>query len=220
MPARVAQPVTLRTEPVEWQPGEHVAVIGTTGTGKTYLMSRLTDYRKYVAIFRTKADDNKFPGFRTVKDHKPLAELYNDRLLIDPEYRMQARVGANVFETIWQRGGYTLMIDELFYVGARLGLSSYVDMLLTQGRSKRISIVTGMQRPVHVTRFAISECTHIFSFALERRDRKTIAELASEDFSTMTGKIPRYHFAHYYVPDRSVAVGTADRLDQILVPRR
>ena len=144
--------------------------------------------------------------------------LYNHRILIAPSpptFLNQARVGGKVFDTAWRHGGWTLMIDELFYVH-KLGLGGYVDMLLTQGRSKRISVVTGMQRPVWVTRFALSEVTHIFSFALERRDRKTIAELSSEAFAEVTGRIPRYHFAHYHVPSRTVAVGTADQIDRIL----
>lgn len=210
----------LRDKPVQWQPGEHIAVIGRTGTGKTYMMARLVEWRKYVAIFRTKSDDIKFPGFVTIKDAKGLNDVKSKRLLIDPEYRHQASIGADVFETVWRRGGWSIFLDELFYIH-RLGLGSYVDMLLTQGRSKRISVVTGMQRPVNVTRFALSEVTHIFAFGVEGRDQKTIAELASDDFATVAGSrdMPPYHFAHYHRPTHSVAVGTADRLDRILVPR-
>ena len=211
-------PLQLRDTPVEWNPGEHVAVIGRTGTGKTYLMSRLVGWRQFVAIFRTKADDIKFPGFQTVTDHKALNDVYKQRLLIVPEYRRQASIGAATFETIWKRGGWTIFLDELFYVH-RLGLGAYVDMLLTQGRSKRISVVTGMQRPVWVTRFALSEVTHIFAFGGEKRDLKTLSEMAGDDFANAVARLPRFHFAHYYVPDRSVAVGTADRLDRVLSPR-
>lgn len=211
---------SLRTEPVPWNPGEHVAVIGTTGTGKSYLMSRIVKMRKFVAIFRTKPDDIKFPGFKTIKDHKALARIKvtdeSARFLVTPEYRKSAIVGANLFESVWQDGGWTMVIDELFYVHAKLRLGAYVDMLATQGRSKRISLVTGMQRPVHVTRFALTEMTHIFAFRLEGRDQKTIAEIAGDDFADVTGRVPKYHFAHYHVPTRSVAVGTADHLGRVL----
>ena len=49
-----------------------------------------------------------------------------------------------------------------------------MERLLTQGRSKGISVVTGMQRPARISRFALSESTHTIAFFLEGRDRKLI----------------------------------------------
>lgn len=210
----------LRDEPVPWNVGEHVAVIGRTGTGKTYLMTRLVDLRQYVAVFKTKADDTKFEGMEKVKDAKPLRSLYRNRLFIEPPFNKQSVVGADLFDSVWRAGGWTVVIDELFYVHDQLGLKSYVEMLLTQGRSKRISILAGMQRPVHVTRFALSEVSHVFSFKVEKRDRKTLAEVASDEFAEVVERLPRYHFAHYHVPTGTVAMGTADRLDRVLTGAR
>lgn len=210
----------LRTDPVPWNPGEHIAIIGTTGTGKSYLMSRIVQMRRFVAILRVKPDDIKFPGYKRTKDHRALVNLrVTDpigRFLIEPEYHRQAIVGARLMESVWKSGGWTIVLDELFYVHMKLRLGPYVDMLATQGRSKRISLVTGMQRPVNVTRFALSEMTHIFTFRLEKRDVRTVAEIAGDDFANVSGRIPQYHFAHYHVPTRSIAVGTADRLDRVL----
>lgn len=214
-----AKPTELRIRrtPVSWAVGEHIAIIGTTGTGKTFLTSRLVDYRRYVAILRTKPDDVKFKGFKTVKDAKALESPgKNSRLLIVPEFTKQKVVAANVFDTIWQMGGWTIVIDELFYAHDVLGMKGFIDMLLTQGRSKKISVVVGMQRPVNVTRFALSEATHIFSFRLEGRDQKTIRDISSDTFAESTGRVPPFHFAHYHVKTRSVAVGTADKLERVL----
>lgn len=210
----------LRDEPVPWNPGEHVAIIGTTGTGKSYLMSRVVGLRKFVAIFQTKADDIKYPGYKTVKSERALANLRvtDDvgRFRIVPDFDNQTSVGHNLFRHVWLAGGWTLVIDELYYAHTVLRLEKMVAMLTTQGRSKRISMVMGMQRPVHVTRFAISEATHIFAFRLEGRDAKTISDVAGDEFAYVSTKLPKYHFAHYHVATRSVAVGTADRLERIL----
>lgn len=211
----------LRTDPVPWNPGEHVAIIGTTGTGKSYLMSRVVAMRRFVAIFQTKFDDIKYPGYKTVTSEKPLANLkVTDsvgRFRIVPEFNHQASVGHNLFRQVWLSGGWTLVVDELYYAHQILRLEKMVAMLMTQGRSKRISMVTGMQRPVSVTRFALSEATHVFAFRLEGRDAKIISDVAGDDFAYVSTKIPKYHFAHYHVPTRSVAVGTADKLDRILI---
>lgn len=213
----VATEIVIRDKPVSWAIGEHVAIIGTTGTGKTFLTSRLVDYRNYVAILRTKPDDVKFKGFKTVRDGKALdSPGKTPKLLIVPDFRRQKVVAAEVFDTVWQMGGWTLVIDELFYAHDVLGMKAYIDMLLTQGRSKKISVVVGMQRPVNVTRFALSEATHIFSFRLEGRDQKTIREISSDAFAEATGKVPPFHFAHYHVKTRSVGVGTADKLERVL----
>ena len=211
--------ITVRSQPVPWAPGEHAAIIGTTGTGKTYLTSRLVEWRNYVAILRTKPDDVKFKGFKTVKEAKALeSPNRNSKLLITPTFKRQKVVAAEVFDMVWQMGGWTIVIDELFYVHDVLGLKSFVDMLMTQGRSKRISVVVGMQRPVNVTRFALSEATHVFSFRLEGRDRKTVKDITSESFAEATGKVPPFHFAHYHVKTRSVGVGTAKYLERVLQP--
>lgn len=221
MPARKSPPLpTLRTTPVPWNPGEHVAIIGTTGTGKSYLMSRIVELRRYVAIFQTKADDIKYRGFKRVPDTKALDKLRvtddSARLLVHPEFSKQYEVGRNLFRRVWSDGGWTIVIDELYYAHAILRLELFVNMLATQGRSKRISLVSGMQRPVHVTRFALTEMTHIFAFRLENRDAKTIADAAGDDFANVASRVPKFHFAHLHVPSRSVAVGTADRLDRVL----
>lgn len=210
----------LRTEPVPWNPGEHVAIIGTTGTGKSYLMSQFVQLRKYVAIFQTKRDDIKYKGFKRVPNHRALEKVKvtdaSARFIVAPAYDDMQRAGLNLFAHVYQDGGWTLVVDESYFAHAILKLERPINMLMTQGRSKGISMVNGMQRPVHVSRFVLSECTHIFAFRLEQRDAKTIGDVAGDHFADVSLRIPRFHFAHYHVPTRSVAVGTADLLDRVI----
>src|ERR1035437_998741 len=51
----------------KWKQGEHVIVIGDTGTGKTYLESKILPIRQHVILLRTKPDDIIFDGFRKIK---------------------------------------------------------------------------------------------------------------------------------------------------------
>lgn len=202
--------------PRPWAIGEHVAVIGTTGTGKTYLVSKLVQLRRYVVILRTKPDDIKFPGFKRAETAKALDDARNDKLLIVPEYKNQARVAYELFEKVWQQKNWTIVIDEAFYVQQRLGMQKPLEMLLTQGRSMRISVVIGVQRPVHVTRFAVSEASHVFAFRLEGADQKRLVELTSPRVVPILDNLPRYNFLHWHVPTASARKGEANALDKVL----
>lgn len=126
-----------RKDVVPWRIGEHIAVIGTTGTGKTYLVSELIKLRKYVVIFRTKPDDINFEGFKTFKDVSALDDYRNEKIIIQPHYRNQPKVGWELLEKVWEHGRWTIVIDEFFY-SQRLGLQHPLERLLTQGRSKKL----------------------------------------------------------------------------------
>jgi len=201
--------------PVSWRVGEHLAVIGTTGTGKTYLVSKLMDFRENVVILRTKPDDIEFEGFKEFRTAKAMDDWRNNRLLIRPKYEEQPRVCYDVLEKVWKMGRWTIVVDEFFYV-QRLGLAKSLERLLTQGRSKRISLVLGMQRPVQVTRFALSEITHLFAFRVEGRDLKTLKDSTHPDIFAPTKSLKKYQFMHYHVATKSTRIGTAQSLSSVL----
>ena len=215
---KVQTEFTFRSEPVPWNIGEHIAVIGDTGTGKTYLMSKLADMREHVVALRTKPDNIKFQDMMRVSSTARMGHLYDTRLLVTPKFHEQAYVGATMIDKAWKQGGWTVILDELFYITNNLRLNLFVEMLLTQGRSKRISVLTGMQRPVHVTRFALSQATHIFSFSLENKDAKFVSEATSENMLPVLLKLDRnqFQFAHFHRLTRSIAVGNANDLTKIL----
>lgn len=208
---------SLQANPIEWKIGEHVAVIGTTGTGKTYLVSRLVDLRDNVVIIRTKPDDIEFTGFREFRTAKAMDDWRNDRLLIRPKYQDQPKVVWDILDRVWEMGRWTVVVDEFFYV-QRLGMQHPLERLLTQGRSKHISVVCGMQRPVQVTRFALSEITHLFTFKTEGRDLRTLRDSTHPDISMYAHKLQKYHFLHYHVHTKTFRTGMAQTLTKVLKP--
>lgn len=205
--------------PVPWQVGQHIAAVGDTGTGKTYLVSKLVEFRNYVVIFRTKPDDIKFPGFTKARTIKALDSLYETRILLEPEKNQQMRQGYELLTRVWDQGGWTVVIDEEWYLEARLKLTEYVETLLTQGRSKKISVIVGMQRPARVSRFAISQCTHLFSFRVEGRDLQTIKEATTPRIVEPLQSLRGHDFVYYNRPKRLVTTGNARRIDAILSGR-
>lgn len=203
--------------PTKWQVGEHIAVVGDTGTGKTYLMSKLVQMRQYVVIFRTKADNIQFPGFRKARTVKALSSLYDTRIILQPEHGQQMRQGYELLTRVYEQGGWTVVIDEEWFVEARLHLTEYVETLLTQGRSGKISCVIGMQRPARISRFVISQCTHLFSFRVEGRDLQTIKEATTPRIVEPINSIRGHDVVYYHRGKRIVAKGNANNLGAMIV---
>jgi hypothetical protein len=204
--------------PLHWAQGEHLTVIGDTGTGKTYLMSKLAPLRRYVVILRTKPDDIKFPGFKKVKTANALNDWHNEHILLEPVYEKQATEGAKMLDMVWEQGGWTVFIDEHWY-SERLGLKPRIERLLTQGRSKGVSVVTGMQRPVQVSRFTLSQSTHVITFRVEPRDLKTLAEATTARIIEPIEKLNKYEFVYFHRGNRIVASGTARSLARIFLSK-
>ncbi len=212
-------PPTEQPQPSRWRYGEHVAIIGDTGSGKTYLESRLLAARQYVLFIQTKSDetvDNELKGFVVRKQARSMDSLVESRIILRPKYDRQRAEVADALERVWKQGGWTVAVDELLYV-EKMKLTWSVDRLLTQGRSEKISTVVGMQRPVAVTRWAISQATHVFCFRVEGRDIATVAEATSPRIAGPLTRLKQYEFVHFNRRIRSIAVGNANQLDRIIV---
>jgi hypothetical protein len=86
--------------------------------------------------------------------------------------------------------------------------------LYTQGRAKKIPTITLSQRPVMISRFAVSEASIIQVFKLnDERDRKTIQTFIPQDIEPLmrampneTPKLPPYHSLWYDVPRNKLAI--------------
>lgn len=204
--------------PFPWIVGEHVSAIGDTGTGKTFLLSRLLRMRRYVVVFKTKPDpddDAKWRGYHRARKASAMRDERYDRILLDPIYRDQAIEGYRMLDRAWKSGNWTVCIDELWYA-EKLGLRDYIERLLTQGRSKGISVVLGQQRPVTTSRFAISQTTHLFTFRVEGRDAKTIAESTTPRLLPVVDTLTGHDFAYYHRGKRFVTVGNARALGAVV----
>lgn len=178
------------------------------------MASSLLRARRYVLVLKSKPDDVRYPGFVTVRHATALENLRYERLVLNPTYERQRYEFTRVLDGVWRQGGWTVYLDELLYLD-RMGLRPSIERLLTQGRSKGISVVLGMQRPVAVTRFALSESAHVLSFGLEGRDAKEIGAATQRWVGDAVTTLRRHEFAWYARPDR-LWVGKLDPRRQLL----
>lgn len=208
---------------VTWHPGEHACVIGDTGTGKTFLMTRLVRYFPYIVVFKTKDDDRggwknerrKWPGFTYVRKADALNNLRLAHIYLSPVYEEQAREGARMLNLVWRQGGWCVAVDEHWYA-EKIGLKFGIERLLTQGRSQDITMLMGMQRPVQVSRFALSQATHAFVFRIENRDAKIVAESLSDSILPYLERLKKYECVYFNRATRQVAITSADALPALL----
>lgn len=196
----------LRT-PFPWQPGEHIAIVGDTGSGKSTLASEILLNRRYLIVLKSKPDEVTYQAIITQDADDMLdPDPKMQRLLLYPKRQYQAFEFGQALEYAWNQGGWTVYIDELLFLD-RLGLREPIENLLTQGRSKGISVVVGMQRPSQVTRFAIGEAKHCISFSLEGRDASIMGEASGKSMELVVGMLGLHQFAWFYRPTKSIWMG-------------
>lgn len=186
--------------PVQWKQAQHLAIVGDTGTGKSTLASRLLDARTYPLVFRSKPDDVKWRGYRRIRTAAEMDGIQNSRLVLVPKLPDQVREFWLALNRVYREGGWTPYLDELFYLDDKLGLRDPIETLLTQGRSKHLTVVVGMQRPVQVTRFAISQCRHVLSFWQEGRDAKELAAATRPAIADVVASLDEFEFVWFSRP--------------------
>lgn len=186
-------------------PTDRLTIIGPTGSGKTHaatwhLSNAFFDSIPYIVINPKREElilnierlehmdvADKIPEYPGIYNVSPLpsdAGLVNDLLV-----------------KVWDHENVGLWFDEGFMFGTGDG----VDYVFTQGRSKHIPVIFLMQRPVWVSRFAVSEATFFQYFGMvNTKDQDIVAGLTTgptpERSLPVSEFLPEYHSFYYDVP--------------------
>jgi hypothetical protein len=169
---RVPWDVFIR-ERFQWGSGEHVALIGPTGQGKTTLLLNLLPEHPYVVVFANKPRDRTMDalvrqGYKKMRKWRSIPARSAPRRVLWPEARVlrsdasQREVFVDAMNRIYREGGWTLVLDETSYITKDLNLDAEVKTFLRLGRSLEISLVTSIQRPAWVPLEIYSQSTHLF----------------------------------------------------------
>lgn len=184
----------------EHKQGEHVAIVGQTGSGKSVLGlslckvigSRMGKDRRpaRVVVLATKPRDDTVTALGWPIINKWPPSYGQEHCVVWPRRgtpsdmpARQRRVFGPLLDVIYQEGGQTVYIDEAGYFEVALpkglGLASTMEQYWTAARANKITLVAGTQRPRHVTRSMWSEPSWVFIFPPDDEDDlKRVAELS------------------------------------------
>lgn len=178
----------------DWRQGEHVSLIGPTGTGKTTLGLAILPRRRYVVVVATKPRDAALDrlighGYRALaRWPEHIDTEAGARILLKPRMRgpadvaNQRKVIGDALQAMFRAGGWTIFIDELRYVSGNLRLRPILELIWLQGRSLNLSLVGGTQRPAHVPLEMYDQATHLFFWRdNDRRNLERISGLGGID---------------------------------------
>lgn len=183
--------------PGRWAQGEHITLMGPTGTGKTTVAQRLLDAREYVCVLAVKEHDDTLKRF--LLGHEYGRERYwlirkwppdfpHHRVVFWPkpkainDEKEQSELLWTALNAMYLSGGWCVYFDEAGYISGTLGLGKALAILLNQGRSSYISVVATVTRPksmvARVPVEAMSQARHhlIFRYS-DYEEQKTCARI-------------------------------------------
>lgn len=203
----------------DWKAGQHVSIIGSTGSGKSYLALRLLLLREYFILFLAKANDATLTSF--LASHKidkiprwPPDDPFARRYALWPTFRgvdsfaSQATVFREAIngnrkakvKGVFAEGGWTVYIDEVMYFVDQLRLEKELEMLWTQGRSNNLSLVACSQRPRAIPQLMLDQWSHLFVFGTsdqyELRRLREIGGTAAAIVQREVPKLQRHSFLY------------------------
>lgn len=194
----------------EFKQGDHVAIIGPTGSGKTHVAFPVAEIRSYVLLVACKpkdplvedaikrgywlnqTDEVEIPYV----DGRPLhskviywprlgdkarAKIPQAQVLAAEKRHQRPRVGSAI-GYVRNEGHWSILIDEGTWVCRDLGLQRDIDSALFQFRSLNSSVIILGQRPSWMGRYVLSSPTHLFLFSTnDGDDRKALGDVSGVD---------------------------------------
>lgn len=191
----------------DWRQGEHVTLVGPTGSGKTHLALELLDLRRFVLVLATKRRDPLVSGLRergflvvgdtreiqwTTREGRP--EPTRGRVVYWPKFpeklsqeqrqAAQAQAMRRAIDWADKTGRWTVLVDETMWLVRNLGLEKALEGLWFQGRTQQLSVVACAQRPSRVPLLAFSSADYLFLWRTgDKRDLERLRDI--------NGTVPR-----------------------------
>jgi len=207
---------------------ERMTIIGRTGSGKTvaglwHLSMRSFDKMPWV-IFNFKDDENIGELLNLGAKEIDIAKappkrpgVYVADILPDSDDKID-----EFLRKCWENGKTGIYIDEGFMMPQARMKYRWYRAVLTQGRSRRVPIITLTQRPYFLDRFAFSEADRFQIFDLnDNEDIDRIKGFVNYPVKTIIGpsatrRLPAYHSLWYDVKRNEakplLPVPNADRI--------
>lgn len=168
----------------DYEPGQHVTLLGPTNAGKTTLAYQLlgeTTHEKLPGVVlvmkprdKTVEKWNKELGYRKVRAWPPAPSIWQPRrppgYTVWPKHTFNPDIDDerlySVFRSTildsYRRGDRVIFADELLGLTNDLNLKTEVRAVLTRGRSMGVGFWTSSQRPFDVPLYAYNQASHLF----------------------------------------------------------
>lgn len=177
-----------------WEQGQHMAIIGPTGQGKTTLAADLLEMRcrersGNVVIIGTKQTDKMLSklgrsGWKIIREWPPTYEERTSRRIIFwPKYQRastsaKANRGAymEALDGILEEHNWTVYCDEVIYLTEQLRLRHLLDEYWNTGRSSGITLVASSQGATWVPRAMMTQQSWVCTFKM--RDFQVVQRTA------------------------------------------
>jgi energy-coupling factor transporter ATP-binding protein EcfA2 len=197
-----------------WRQGEHVTAVGHTGSGKSTLINEIIERRTYCVFLATKKRDERYDelkakGFVENREFRPHLFEKFPKQLIKPRFPKDAaelryehhKAFKDTLASVYDAEGWTVIPDELRHLSQFLKLQDYLELLWQQGRSLKITVVGGTQRPAHIPLSAYNAATHLFLWRdNDEQNLKRIAGIGSEfnpkDIRAEVSQLPKHEFLY------------------------
>ncbi|HIP90266.1 MAG TPA: DUF87 domain-containing protein [Candidatus Nanopusillus sp.] len=143
---------------------EHIAILGMTGTGKTYFIRDIIKKAKMnstkIIILDIEEDYGNL-GAIVLKNYKNISKYKNKQVirLLTEDYnedQMQSHVYDYVFKNVRNA---LIVIDEVHNQGGEQSkLDANLKRLITRGRKRGLKLIVASQRPALVDKTILSNC--------------------------------------------------------------
>lgn len=197
-----------------WDPenAPHHALIGLTGSGKTYLgingILGTMCKRDRVLLLDTKQDDKLlmtagrpveaipanpwYVGINRSKRQADRAFWY--RLVVSDEYEKGRGQIFEALNRVYKEGDWVVFVDEMFDITSPrrpfFNLSPQIEQILRKGRSRRVSVVGATQSPAWVPRTFYDQASFAWIGRIRDKERQKrlveIGGLTKEDLSVVS----------------------------------
>jgi len=187
-----------------WQPGEHVAMVGPTGEGKTTAAVELLRPRRYALALDPKGGDNtlnrlgwgrvEWPPPRRfwsdVEEGRPARRIVGKVCQTTDDYPVLAGQLRRCLDDVFAAGRFTLYVDELEVLARFMKLSTRLELFLIAARNKGTSVMSSYQRPSWVPTSAANQTTWFGTFYTRDMDVLTrLGEMAGRPRRQMQGMV-------------------------------
>lgn len=217
----------------DWERGQHVSILGPTGSGKTHLILKgllplwddperpskagrvlFLDAKERDPLLRGFATQvSHFPGAaeRRFREGRPWFRLKIPSLLSGADRAEQRLVAYQALRGVYKDGDWLLVIDEVRPL-INLNLTDYLIELWERGRSAGVTVLAGTQAPRFLPGHLYDQPSWIYiGRALDDRTRLRLREIGgkTDDIKRAVSDLRKHEFAVVHREMETVEIVTA-----------